>query len=71
MEDLISSVESVERVVVVDLRSFPLLRFIPIDSKPLLRLIREGKLTTVGLTPRRFDSWLSENFNVAVHRIAL
>ena len=32
MEDLIEAIESVERVVIVDLRKFPLLRFFPIDS---------------------------------------
>ena len=70
-EDLIASIESVERVVVVDLRHFPLLRFVPLDSKPLLRLIREGRLSTAGLTPRRFDSWLDETFAVSVTQITL
>ena len=70
-EDLIASIESVEQVVVVDLRRFPFLRFVPLDSKQLLRLIRVGKLSTAGLTPRRFDSWLDETFAVSVTQITL
>ncbi len=70
-DDLISSIESVERVVLVDLRAFPKLRFIPLDSKPLLRLAYGGKLSPGGMTPRRLDAWLEENFAVSVSQIAL
>ncbi len=70
-DDLIESIESVERYVLVDLRQFPLLRFYPIDSKALLRLIRLGKLTASGITTRAFDRWIAEAFDVTVNRIAL
>jgi len=70
-DDLIGSVESVERVVVVDLRQFPLLRFIPLDSKALLKLIRLGKLTPSGISPARFDSWLAESFSTSVQQVDL
>ena len=70
-DDLIESVESVERVVVVDLRTFPKLRFIPLDSKSLLKLIRLGKLTTTGITPGRFDAWLADSFDVTVSQVEL
>jgi hypothetical protein len=63
-EDLIASVEDVERMVVVDLRRFPLLSFYPIDSKSILRLIRLGELTKSGITPRRFDAWIARDFDV-------
>lgn len=63
-DDLINSVEEVERIVIVDLREFPLLSFYPIDSKSILKLIRAGRLTTVGLTPRRFDAWIVEEFSI-------
>lgn len=65
-DDLIAAIEEVERIVVVDLRRFPVLRFVPLDSKLLLRLIRQGKLTASGITPRRFDTWLAETFDVNV-----
>lgn len=47
-DDLIDSIEGVEVYLVVDLRQFPKLRFFPIDTKALLRLIREGGLTKAG-----------------------
>ena len=69
--DLIESIESVERVVVVDLRKFPLLRFIPVDSKTLLKLIRLGKLSPSGISPARFDTWLADSFSTTVQQIDL
>jgi len=71
MEDLIASVEDVERYVVVDLRQFPKLRFLPLDTKSLLRRIRAGKLTTSGISPARFDTWLAESFDITVKQIDL
>lgn len=71
MEDLILAIEDVERVVIVDLRQFPKLRFFPIDSKSLLRLIRHGKLTTSGISPARFDNWIAESFEAKTVEIDL
>ncbi len=70
-DDLYESIESVERVVIVDLRQFPLLRFFPIDSKAVLKLVRTGKLTTSGITPRNFDLWIAKEFDPVVTRIEL
>jgi len=70
-DDLIDSIESVERYVLVDLRGFPVLKFYPIDSKALLRLIRHGKLTTSGIGSARFDLWVNEVFDVTTQPIAL
>jgi hypothetical protein len=71
LDDLIESVESVERYVLVDLRQFPLLSFYPIDSKALLRLIRKGKLNVTGIGQARFDQWIADSFDVTTRRIAL
>lgn len=71
MEDLIASVEDVERYVIVDLRRFPTLDFYPLDTKALLRLIREGKLTTSGISPARFDSWIADAFDTQIREIHL
>lgn len=57
--------------MVVDLRGFPLLSFYPIDSKAILRLIRTGRLTTSGLTPRRFDKWMTEEFTLELLTVDL
>lgn len=70
-QDLITSIEDVERYVVVDLRSFPILDFYPLDSKALLKLIREGKLTVSGISPTRFDTWIADAFDVTVKEIEL
>jgi len=71
MADLISSIEDVERYVIVDLRQFPQLDFYPLDTKALLRLVREGKLKTNGISPARFDAWVAESFDVTVKEIEL
>ena len=68
---MIASIESVERYVLVDLRNFPSMRFVPLDSKALLRLIRQGKLTVSGISPKRFDAWLAEVFDVTTVSIEL
>jgi hypothetical protein len=70
-DDLIESVESVERIVIVDLRKFPVLSFYPIDSKDVLRRIRQKTLTTSGLTPKRFDEWLAAEFETHVTDIII
>ena len=69
--DLVASIEDVERYVVVDLRQFLTLRFIPLDTKALLRLIREGRLTVSGISPTRFDAWLADAFTIEVKVIDL
>ena len=71
VDDLITSVEEVERMVVVDLRKFPCLTFYPLDSKSILRLIRTGRLTNTGLTPRRFDAWITEEYLLEFKTIEL
>jgi hypothetical protein len=68
---LLESVEAVERIVLVDLRQFPILNFYPIDSKDILRLIRKGELTNTGLTPRRFDAWLEADFDIRLTDIVI
>lgn len=70
-EDLIAAIEEVERIVVVDLRGFPVLRFVPLDSKLLLRLIRQGRLTASGITPKRFDTWLAETFELEIRQTVI
>jgi hypothetical protein len=71
MDDLIRSIEDVERYVIVDLRGFPTLDFYPLDTKALLRLVREGKLTASGITPSRFDTWILDAFEVTIRVVDL
>jgi hypothetical protein len=71
-DDLIQSLELVERVIAVDPRGFPEVAFYPIDSKLLLGLVRDGFLTRTGMTARRFDEWVAATFDVRriVHQVA-
>ena len=70
-DDLIASLEDVERYVIVDLREFPTLNFYPLDTKALLRLVRDGKLSVNGISPSRFDAWIAETFQVTVKEFDL
>lgn len=70
-DDLIASLEDVERYVIVDLRGFPTLHFYPLDTKALLRLVRDGKLTVNGISPARFDAWVNETFEVTIKDFVL
>lgn len=70
-EDLIASLEDIERYVIVDLRAFPTLDFYPLDTKRLLKLVYEGKLTTSGISPSRFDQWVADTFAVTVKDFVL
>lgn len=65
-DDLIASLEDVERYVIVDLRGFPTLDFYPLDTKQLLKLVYAGNLTVSGITPTRFDAWIAGTFAVTV-----
>jgi len=69
--DLVASIVDVERIVLVDLRQLPVLRFIPLDSKPLLGLAHAGKLSPGGMRPAALDRWIEENFEVRVTEVEL
>lgn len=62
--DLISSLEQVKMFVVVDLRSFPLVTFYPLDTKWLLRLVHQGQLSPSGISAQRFDQLLTSSFQL-------
>lgn len=70
-DDLLESIESVERYLIVDLRLFPTVVFYPLDSKALLKLVRQEKLTVSGISPRRFDAWIVDAFEVEHKVISL
>jgi hypothetical protein len=64
-DDVYDAIEGVERVVVVDIRSFPDVTFIPLNSKWLLRQARDGKLSASGLKPVRFYDLLRQDFEIS------
>lgn len=70
-EDLIDALQSIDRYVVVDLRSIPDLAFYPLDTKQLLLMVQNGLLTTTGISPARFDTWILTTFEVTEYDIDL
>lgn len=65
-ENLMTSLEEVEKVIAVDIRDFPTIIFYPIDSKWLLRFGREGRLTPTGMTAKIFENWIYSTFDVEI-----
>lgn len=63
-QDVIDAIASVERVVVVDIREFPNLTFIPLDSKWLLQQAFNRVITPSGLAPRRLYDLLAQQFEI-------
>lgn len=65
-QDLISSLEACDRVIVVDITAFPEVRFVPVDGTKLLTAAHTGQLTTGGWTKPRFYAWLNASHAVSV-----
>ena len=63
-QDVIEAIASVERVVVVDIRNFPSLTFIPLDSKWLLQHAFNRVITPSGLKPGPFYALASKEFEI-------
>ena len=64
-ETLISSLEGCDRVVVVDVTGFPVVRFIPIDATRLISAAHTGRLTVSGWSRARLDDWLAEVYDLS------
>ena len=58
-------------MVVVDLREFPSLSLYPVDTKVILRWIRTRGFTLNGISPRRFEAWVNEEFDLTYQAIDL
>ena len=68
-EDLISDLTDVREVIVVDLRAFPALRFLPVPAEDLIGAVRAGALTPNGWSGRRFDAWVGGRYEVVSARL--
>jgi len=64
-ETLISSLEACDRVVVVDVTGFPVVRFIPIESTRLVSAAHTGRLKTGGWTRKSLMVWLEETYEIS------
>tara|TARA_B100002003_G_scaffold249527_2_gene286089 strand:- start:2101 stop:2625 length:525 start_codon:yes stop_codon:yes gene_type:complete len=64
-QGLISSIEACDRIIVVDITEFPLVRFVPIDATRLVSAAHKGRLTTSGWRKVAFYAWLHETYEVS------
>jgi hypothetical protein len=64
--DVIAALERVETFVVIDLRAFPSINFLPLDTKLLLRAAHTGELTRAGWSAKRFDDWVSRTHSTTI-----
>jgi hypothetical protein len=62
--DVDDAIAGIDRVVVVDIRDFPNLTFIPLDSRWLLRQAHKGSITAKGLSASRFYDLLTTEFTI-------
>jgi hypothetical protein len=69
-DDVIAALERVERFVVVDVRCFPAINFLPLESRRLLKAALELELTPTGWAARRFDDWLSRTYTTQIVPVA-
>lgn len=60
--DLISSLEACDRVVVVDIASFPKVDFVPLDTQRLISAAHRGELTKSGWSKSKFSSWIDQTY---------
>ena len=62
--DLTASLEACDRVVVVDIRAFPLVEFYPLDVPRLLSAAHNGVLNTNGWWGAQFEDWVGRTYDV-------
>jgi hypothetical protein len=68
---LIDSIEASDRVVVVDITDFPIVRFAPVDSTRLVSAAHTNRLTVSGWSKRQFYQWLVEVYDLSEVSLAL
>jgi hypothetical protein len=64
-DGLVSSIEASDRVVVVDITEFPIVRFLPLDSTRLVSAAHTGRLTVNGWSKQKLYAWVSEVYDVS------
>lgn len=60
MDNLVCSVEATDMVCVVDITEFPSIQFVLLDTKILLKWIRDGQLAKSGLGKVKFYTLVNE-----------
>lgn len=62
---LVASIEASDRVVVVDITEFPVVRFLPIDSTRLVGAAHTERLTINGWSKAKLYEWLAEVYELS------
>lgn len=70
-DGLLDSLESCDRVVVVDVTGFPIVSFIPIDATRLVSAAHKDQLTFNGWSKAKLYAWLSQTYDVSDITLAL
>lgn len=63
--NLMESLAETSKVLVVDIRDFPTVCFVPVDTKDLMAAASAGLLTPSGWNEVKFYGWLREKFTVS------
>jgi len=69
--DLLTSLAETSKVLVVDIRDFPTVCFVPVDTKDLMAAASAGLLTPSGWSDSKFFGWLREKFTVVPEPVVL
>jgi hypothetical protein len=64
-DGLIKSIEECDRIVIVDLTEFPIVRFLPIDSARLVGAAHKGDLTTNGWSHKQVQAWVKKTYDIS------
>jgi hypothetical protein len=70
-EGLIASLEACDRVVVVDIREFPIVSFIPIDGTRLVSAAHGDVLTVNGWSGTALYAWLTRTYDITEMTLSL
>jgi hypothetical protein len=70
-DGLIKSIEECDRIVVVDLTEFPLVRFLPIDSARLVGAAHKDELTTNGWSHKQLHTWVKKTYELSEIELAI
>lgn len=68
---LVASIEASDRVVLVDITDFPVVRFIPIDSTRLVSAAHTERLTVSGWSKAKLYEWLEEVYDLSEISLSL
>jgi hypothetical protein len=70
-EGLLVSLESCDRVIVVDLTEFPDVNFLPLDTTRLVSAVHKGELGIAGWKKAKLYRWINATYEVSHIELAI